>query len=304
MAGQTPDRRRPREETTGKGTDFMTDVPVIPELKTILGALIFGANRPLKTSELRKCVVETAREHGGEIAAFAEVTEGDVKNALDELRADMERGHGGFVLREVAGGARFESDPACGRWLRNLLELGKPNRLSRPALETLAIIAYRQPITKVTIEGIRGVQADHIMKMLMELQLVRIVGRSDLPGRPFLYGTTQTFLEHFGLRGLDDLNEIEPMLLKEMMESSNPPAPAGEAAAAAEAPAPPAAEDLPVAPAPADDKAAEVQGEEESEEAEEEYDDEGDDDEYEDDEDDEEDDDDEESEDADAEDEK
>lgn len=296
MAGQTPDRRRPREETTGKGTDFMTDVPVIPELKTILGALIFGANRPLKTSELRKCVVETAREHGGEIAAFAEVTEGDVKNALDELRADMERGHGGFVLREVAGGARFESDPACGRWLRNLLELGKPNRLSRPALETLAIIAYRQPITKVTIEGIRGVQADHIMKMLMELQLVRIVGRSDLPGRPFLYGTTQTFLEHFGLRGLDDLNEIEPMLLKEMMESSNPPAPAAEAAA--EAPAPSAEEDVPPEPPPADDKAADGKGEEEAEEEEEEYDDE---DEYEDDE---EDDDDEESEDADAEEEK
>lgn len=298
MAGQTPDRRRLREETTGKGTDFMTDVPVIPELKTILGALIFGANRPLKTSELRKCVVETAREHGGEIAAFAEVTEGDVKNALDELRADMERGHGGFVLREVAGGARFESDPACGRWLRNLLELGKPNRLSRPALETLAIIAYRQPITKVTIEGIRGVQADHIMKMLMELQLVRIVGRSDLPGRPFLYGTTQTFLEHFGLRGLDDLNEIEPMLLKEMMESSNPPAPAAEAAA--EAPAPSAEEDVPPEPPPADDKAADGKGEEEAEEEEEEeeYDDE---DEYEDDE---EDDDDEESEDADAEEEK
>lgn len=296
MAGQTPDRRRLREETTGKGTDFMTDVPVIPELKTILGALIFGANRPLKTSELRKCVVETAREHGGEIAAFAEVTEGDVKNALDELRADMERGHGGFVLREVAGGARFESDPACGRWLRNLLELGKPNRLSRPALETLAIIAYRQPITKVTIEGIRGVQADHIMKMLMELQLVRIVGRSDLPGRPFLYGTTQTFLEHFGLRGLDDLNEIEPMLLKEMMESSNPPAPAAEAAA--EAPAPSAEEDVPPELPPADDKAADGKGEEEAEEEEEEYDDE---DEYEDDE---EDDDDEESEDADAEEEK
>lgn len=295
MAGQTPDRRRPREETTGKGTDFMTDVPVIPELKTILGALIFGANRPLKTSELRKCVVETAREHGGEIAAFAEVTEGDVKNALDELRADMERGHGGFVLREVAGGARFESDPACGRWLRNLLELGKPNRLSRPALETLAIIAYRQPITKVTIEGIRGVQADHIMKMLMELQLVRIVGRSDLPGRPFLYGTTQTFLEHFGLRGLDDLNEIEPMLLKEMMESSNPPAPAAEAAA--EAPAPSAEEDVPPEPPPADDKAADGKGEAEAEEEEEEYDDE---DEYEDDEED----DDEESEDADAEEEK
>lgn len=295
MAGQNPDRRRLREETTGKGTDFMTDVPVIPELKTILGALIFGANRPLKTSELRKCVVETAREHGGEIAAFAEVTEGDVKNALDELRADMERGHGGFVLREVAGGARFESDPACGRWLRNLLELGKPNRLSRPALETLAIIAYRQPITKVTIEGIRGVQADHIMKMLMELQLVRIVGRSDLPGRPFLYGTTQTFLEHFGLRGLDDLNEIEPMLLKEMMESSNPPAPAAEAAA--EAPAPSAEEDVPPEPPPADGKAADGKGEEEAEEEEEEYDDE---DEYEDDEED----DDEESEDADAEEEK
>jgi segregation and condensation protein B len=194
----------------------MSEFAVIPELRTIVGALIFGANRPLKVSEMRRCVVEVAEEQKGELAPFVEITEGDVRTALDEMGRELERTKPGFVLREVAGGFRFESEPSCGVWLRHLLDVGKPNRLSRPALETLAIIAYRQPGTKISIEGIRGVQVDHIMKMLMEMQLVRIVGRSDLPGRPFLYGTTQMFLEHFGLRNLDDLSDLEPMLAKEM----------------------------------------------------------------------------------------
>jgi segregation and condensation protein B len=185
---------------------------VVPELKQIAGTLLFGAARPLSAKDIRRCLVEVAAAHGKTAAVFAEVKERDVAAALDELRQDVERLRLGFHLQEVAGGFRFQTDPDCGVWLKHLLEIGQPNRLSRPSLETLAIIAYRQPVTKMDIERIRGVSIDHVIRMLMEMQLVKIVGRSELPGRPFLFGTTQTFLEHFGLKSLKDLNDVEPML--------------------------------------------------------------------------------------------
>ena len=216
----------------------MDETFVVPELKTILGAIIFGAERPLKISEMRKCVVAVAEEQKGPLAPFVEVRDADVAAAVEELAVDLQRSHAGFMLREVAGGFRLESDPACGVWLRHLLDLGKPNRLSRPALETLAIIAYRQPVTKITIEGIRGVAIDHILKQLMEMQLVRIVGRSDLPGRPFLYGTTQAFLEQFGLRSLDELGDLEPMLRREMTDAEKGEGALAPAAAPEQAAAP------------------------------------------------------------------
>ena len=106
----------------------------------------------------------------------------------------------------------MQTSPVCGRYVRALLKLDRPNRLSRASLETLAIVAYRQPITKAEVEQIRGVGVDTIMKTLTDLELVRLVGRSELPGHPFLYGTTPFFLEHFGLASLDQLNEIDPTL--------------------------------------------------------------------------------------------
>ncbi len=90
-----------------------------------------------------------------------------------------------------------------------MLSKGRATVLSRPAIETLAIVAWRQPVSRSEIESVRGVNAGHVIKALMEMQLVRIVGRSDLPGRPFLFGTTPAFLEHFGLGSLDDLEKIE-----------------------------------------------------------------------------------------------
>ena len=90
-----------------------------------------------------------------------------------------------------------------------MLSKGRATVLSRPAIETLAIVAWRQPVSRSEIESVRGVNAGHVIKALMEMGLVRIVGRSDLPGRPFLFGTTPAFLEHFGLASLDDLEKIE-----------------------------------------------------------------------------------------------
>jgi len=177
--------------------------------------------------------------HGKETAAFAAVKESDVAAVLAELGTELLQRRCGFVLKEVAGGFRFQSEPSCGKWLRHLLNT-KPTRLSHPALETLAIIAYRQPMARPDIEAIRGVNVDHIIRMLMEMQMIKIVGRSELPGRPFLYGTTQAFLDHFGLRDLRDLKDIEPALLAAREQSVRR---ASAAAAPAAAPAPtPAAE--------------------------------------------------------------
>ena len=177
----------------------------------MVGALVFGADHPLTVEEIRACLREVAGEDA-ETAAFAEATARDVRDALESITKELERQKLGIELAEVSSTFRFQSEACCGRWLRFMLRKERPNRLSRPALETLAIIAYRQPIAKSEIEGIRGVVVDHILKALMELHLVRIVGRSDLPGRPFLYGTTASFLDHFGLKSLSELNEMDPTL--------------------------------------------------------------------------------------------
>ncbi len=131
-----------------------------------------------------------------------------VKKVIKDIQDDFHRLGLGMELVEVAGGYRFQTAPDCGKWVRKMLNKGKPTRLARPAIETLAIIAYRQPVARSEIESIRGVCAGHVIKALMEMQLVRIIGRSDLPGRPFLFGTTPAFLDHFGL---SSLNELEPI---------------------------------------------------------------------------------------------
>jgi segregation and condensation protein B len=181
-------------------------------LRQVIGALVFSAEAPLPVENIRKCLREMPGADDGTPAPFADVLPRDVRDALDDIAKDLDRLDVGIELREVAGGFRFQTQPGCGRWVRSLLKRDRPNRLSRSALETLAIIAYRQPIAKSELEGIRGVTVDHIVKPLMEMHLIRIVGRSDLPGRPFLYGTTPSFLEHFGLKSLDELNELDPTL--------------------------------------------------------------------------------------------
>jgi segregation and condensation protein B len=219
----------------------------VADLKRVVGALIFGAGRPIGAREIRKCLVELAELEGGDGKIFAEVKDKDVHGAIMEIVYDLERTHPGFHLAEIAGGYRLQSDACCGPWLRHLLKTGRPQRLSQPALETLAIIAYRQPITKADIEGVRGVNVDHVIKMLMEMQLVRISGRSELPGRPFLYGTTHAFLEHFGLKSLDELADLEPMLAMARAQEARSRPPAAPAADAP--PAPPVPAEPPSAPA-------------------------------------------------------
>ena len=191
-----------------------TSLPVAGSLRQVVGALVFGSDHDLAPDEIRKCLQEVAKQENAppEAALYAKSSTADIRDALIDLRKDIARLELGFELAEVGGGWRLQSSAPTGRWVRNLLRQDRPGRLSHPALETLSIIAYRQPIAKSEIEGIRGVAADHIVKALMEMHLVRIVGRSDLPGHPFLYGTTASFLDHFGLKSLNELNDMDPTL--------------------------------------------------------------------------------------------
>ena len=184
----------------------MSDAERLPELKEIIGAVLFAAKAPVTLTQLHGLFKQAAEQSPGPATrAFAEATLEDVQAAVDALRADLDRSASGLAIADVAHGMRLENDIRCGPWLRTFLEKGKPNKLSHPALETLAIIAYRQPIMRSEIEAVRGVAVDQLIRNLLDLQLIRITGRSDLPGRPWLFGTTQKFLEHFGLRSLDDL---------------------------------------------------------------------------------------------------
>lgn len=177
----------------------------LPVLKQIIGAMLFVRKDPLPIAEIRRVLKATAERRGGITADFAKADEKLVLEALGELGRDLTDRKMGFHLIEVAGGWRLENDANCGPWLRTMLQKGRGTRLSLPALETLAIIAYRQPCVRSEIEAVRGVAVDAILKNLLDLQLVRVVGRSELPGRPWMFGTTQKFMEHFGLKNLDDL---------------------------------------------------------------------------------------------------
>ena len=190
-------------------------IPLPRSLQEIVGALLFASEQPLTANDLRVCVrgVEPEEGENAEVmGVYQSCTSREIDEALHGLEKELERSGLGFRLVCSAGAYRLQTTPSCGRYVRALLKLDRPNRLSRAALETLAIIAYRQPITKAEIEQIRGVAVDAIVKTLLDLGLVRLVGRSELPGHPFLYGTTQFFLEHFGLASLGDLDGIDPTL--------------------------------------------------------------------------------------------
>lgn len=190
-------------------------VPLPASLQEIVGSLLFASEQPLTVAELRAAVRAVEAQEGDDaqiMGIYQSCTTREIEQALHGLEKELERAGVGFRLVCTGGSYRLQTASACGRYVRAMLKMDKPARLTRAALETLAIIAYRQPITKTEMEQIRGVAVDTIVKTLVDLQLVRLVGKSELPGHPFLYGTTQTFLEHFGLASLEQLNELDPTL--------------------------------------------------------------------------------------------
>ena len=195
-------------------------IPLPQSLQEIVGSLLFASESPLTQLELREAVRAVDAEEGENreiMDVYRSCTTKEIQEALRGLEKALEVAGIGFKLVCTGGTYRLQTSPSCGRYVRALLKLDRPSRLGRASLETLAIIAYRQPLTKSEIEEIRGVDVSANIKTLMDLQLIRLVGKSELPGHPFLYGTTPLFLEHFGLASLQQLNELDPTL-----QRSNP----------------------------------------------------------------------------------
>jgi len=168
------------------------------DIKPILESLLFVSESPIKLEAL--------------LGILSEWDEATILEGLKRLRRDYEGEDRGLELVEVAGGYQFRTKPQWSQWVHRLKKT-KPIKLSQSALETLAIIAYRQPVIRPTIEMIRGVDSGWVIRSLLEKGLIRIMGRKEIPGRPLVYGTTKAFLELFNLNSLSDLptlKEIEP----------------------------------------------------------------------------------------------
>ena len=195
-------------------------VPLPQSLQEIVGSLLFASEDPLTAADLRAAVRAVDPEEGENreiMDVYKSCTSREIDAAIKGLSKALDVAGCGFKLVCTNGAYRLQTSPSCGRYVRALLKLDRPSRLGRASLETLAIIAYRQPLTKSEVEEIRGVDVSANIKTLMDLQLIRLVGKSELPGHPFLYGTTPLFLEHFGLENLQQLNELDPTL-----QRSNP----------------------------------------------------------------------------------
>ena len=202
-------------------------------LTQVIEALLFAAQKPLTTRELAAAIKGAGDADELLPNEFAKTKEAEVAAALEQLKIEYGQQGRAFQLAEKAEGWQLVSDPAYAPWVRQLFPAVKPARLTPPSLETLAIIAYRQPITRADVEAVRGVAIDGVLQNLMERGLVKIAGRAEVPGRPLLYETTQFFLEHFGLRDLDELPNAEELRTRYL-----PTAPRKEEAAAPVEPAP------------------------------------------------------------------
>jgi segregation and condensation protein B len=175
------------------------------ELKYILESILFASQEPLSPKELRG-LLATAAEQSDEAQPLKKTPLAEIEAALAALEREHQQAQRSYRLACVAGSWQFFTEPEYAPWIKALVgQTNRPARLSLPALETLAIIAYRQPITRAEIEQVRGVSVDGVMQTLLDRGLVEQVGRADVPGRPITYGTSVLFLEYFGLRGLEDL---------------------------------------------------------------------------------------------------
>lgn len=199
------------------------------ELKFVLESILFSAQQPLTAKQLREILVTAAgQSDDATVRAFKRTPVGNIETELEQLRREHEQTQRSYRLTCVAGAWQFISQPEFSPWIKALVgHKSRPPRLSQPALETLAIVAYRQPITRAEIEQVRGVSVDGVMQTLLERGLVEPVGRAEVAGRPMTYGTTSAFLEYFGLRNLDDLPAADdlrrlPMPKNESLRTVDP----------------------------------------------------------------------------------
>jgi len=164
-------------------------------LKGILEALLFISDKPLVLISIQEVIEGIDAE--------------TVKKLMEELQTEYRQRKCGLAINEVAGGYQMSTFPEYASYIKKYYRLRHKEKLSGPALETLAIVAYKQPVTRLDIESIRGVNVDGVIASLIDKGLIRIAGRKDVIGRPFVYGTTRQFLEYFGLKSLQDLPKME-----------------------------------------------------------------------------------------------
>jgi segregation and condensation protein B len=184
----------------------------LKKIKSIIESILIVSAEPLSVEDIRKTVGESW-----------EITPKEIYLLLQELKTEYLETLRGYQIAEIAEKFQLCTDPQNADWVKKFLQVKNAEGLSKPALETLAIIAYRQPITKLEIEGIRGVNVDGMIKKLIEKSLIKTRGKKEILGHPFLYVTTEKFLEYFGLRSLDDLPQKEELTrLIPSRESSSP----------------------------------------------------------------------------------
>jgi len=179
------DCAQPDRQVLGQGV-FDDDT-----LKKIIEVLIFASDKPLGIRQIKDVI--------------GDVDTRLIRKLINEISREFTDSRRSFNISEVAGGFRFVTEPAYGRWLKKLYNIKQSDYLSGPSLETIAIIAYRQPVTKTDIEFIRGVAVDGVLSSLTQKGFVKIVGKKEVIGRPYLYGTTPLFLQYFGLNSIEEL---------------------------------------------------------------------------------------------------
>ena len=178
------------------------------EARSIIESLLFMAGEPVTLDTLRKIV---------------EVDKYNTERLVRELISDYSVRNTGLFVVDVAEGFQMVTNPACAPWVKKLISTTAPKKLSQSSIETMAIIAYKQPIIKAEIEAIRGVNSDGVVKTLLERRLVKILGRKEVPGRPLMYGTTKEFLQYFGLKDLSELptlKEFEEVDIPDLPEAA------------------------------------------------------------------------------------
>ena len=179
----------------------------LEETKGVVEALIFATDKPISLQEMK----EVLKEVDGQA----------IRDIIGRLQKEYESQRRSFQIVEVAGGFRMSTRPQFGEWLKKFYKFRHRERLSQASLETLAIIAYKQPITRAEIEAIRGVDVAGVLHSLLEKKLIRVMGRKEVIGRPLIYGTTNQFLEHFGLKSLSELPRIEELKEGKVAERAN-----------------------------------------------------------------------------------
>jgi segregation and condensation protein B len=170
------------------------------DTKSVLEALLFLSGEVLGVSAIKDIL---------------EIPEAEIKRVMETLITEYRERNTGLMIVEIANGYQMVTNPAYGEWIKKFKTTHLSSRLSLPSLETLAIIAYKQPIIRAEIEQIRGVNSDSAIRTLYEKRLIKIMGRKEAPGRPFLYGTTREFLQYFGLKNLTELPTLKEMIREE-----------------------------------------------------------------------------------------